>query len=503
MQVIDPVKIIGFVIYGIYILTALWLFLNAMVQLHLLWHYKRKKRQHIETHFSSGKLPFVTVQVPVYNEKYVIEKLLIALGNMDYPAERFEIQVLDDSTDETVEIIDHAVGQLRKKHLNIKVIRRSDRTGFKAGALQYGLSFCKGELIAIFDADFRPSPQYLNSMVPYFSDPGIGLVQARWTHLNREENHLTRIQTFLLDTHFSVEQSGRYKAGYFINFCGTAGIWRKQCIEDAGGWDGDVLSEDLDLSYRAQLKGWKLVYDEQIQVPAEVPAVMEAFKIQQFRWTKGMAQISRKNLKQLWQSSLPFSKKLHGVFHLLSSFVFVCLFINALLTVPLLVFRNIYPEFIALTHYSLFTSVNLVALTLFYYNGSKTADKPEAVKFFTYFPLFLVVYMAMSVQNAFAVVQGLFGSRSAFIRTPKSDQKAAQQNTYFKRRLNWINGAEIVTLCYFLYGIGLSFYLGDYFMMLFFVMISSGLAFIISQSFLLIASKAIKPSSLQRDLKPV
>jgi hypothetical protein len=171
--------------------------------------------------------------------------------------------------------------------------------------------------------------------------------------------------------------------------------------------------------------------------------------------------------------------------------------------VPLLVLRNLYPEFIALTHYSLFTSVNLVALTLFYYNGSKTADTPKAVKFFTYFPLFLVVYMAMSVQNAFAVVQGLFGSRSAFIRTPKSDQKGAQQNTYFKRRLNWINGAEIVTLCYFLYGIALSFYLGDYFMMLFFVMISSGLAFIISQSFLLIASKAIKPSSLQRDLKPV
>lgn len=478
----DPLKIVGYILFGIYALSSLWLMLNGLVQLHLLWHYKRRKAVQKNAAALPAVLPRISIQVPVYNEKYVIARLLQALVQFDYPKDGFEIQVLDDSTDETSFIIDETAKQLQAKNININVVRRQDRSGFKAGALQYGLPRCTGELIAIFDADFIPDPHFLKNLVPYFSNPKTGLVQARWGHLNEDENGLTRIQTFLLDTHFSVEQTGRSEAGYFINFCGTAGIWRKRCIEEAGGWDGTVLSEDLDLSYRAQLNGWKLVYAQEIEVPAELPSVIEAFKIQQFRWTKGMAQISKKTLKQLIGTTLPVGKKLHGVFHLLGSAVFVCLFINAVLAVPLLLFRNLYPEFINLTRYTAISSVNLIALTLFYYNGTKSNEHSAAIKFFTHFPFFMVVYMGLSVQNAVAVVQGFWGSSSVFVRTPKSAVTAAHNNSYLKNGFNWINGLEVASLCYFGYGIYLSIYLNDYSMMLFFLMIGYGLGFIVYQS---------------------
>jgi cellulose synthase/poly-beta-1,6-N-acetylglucosamine synthase-like glycosyltransferase len=487
----DPLRVLGYLIYGIYALASLWLFFNALVQLHLLWHYKKKLARPATRKIPTTKLPFVSVQVPVYNEKYVVERLLDCLSRLDYPRDRFEIQVLDDSTDETCALIDKKTEELRRANIDITVKRRQERKGFKAGALQYGMPFCKGELIAIFDADFTPPSNFLKSLVPHFSDPQIGLVQARWGHLNKEENHLTRIQTYLLDTHFSVEQAGRHKAGYFINFCGTAGVWRKNCIEDAGGWDGTVLSEDLDLSYRAQLRGWKLIYDQELEVPAELPSVIEAFKIQQFRWTKGMAQISKKTLWQVLRSALPLDKKLHGAFHLLSSFVFVCLFINALLTVPLLIYRNLYPEFIQLTHYTLFTSINLIALTLFYYTGTRSAGKQTAIQFFSHYPLFLVTYMGMSVQNAIAVLQGLLGSSSVFVRTPKFNAAGVANASYLDKRVTWINIVEIGVLCYFLYGIGLSVYFNDYFMMLFFLMIGCGLGFIIYHSLVLVHAKRL------------
>ena len=478
----EPLRIFGYLLFSIYTVSSLWLILNGLVQLHLLWHYKKGKKKVASPHTLPLSLPFISIQVPVYNEKYVIARLLQALAQLRYPTTKFEIQVLDDSTDETIAIIDKEVERLRKQQLNISVLRRADRTGFKAGALQFGLPHCNGELIAIFDADFIPDPFFLQKLVPYFSDPNTGLVQARWGHLNKEQNQLTRIQTFLLDTHFSIEQTGRSKAGYFINFCGTAGIWRKQCIEDAGGWDGKVLSEDLDLSYRAQLNGWKLAYAQDINVPAELPSVIEAFKIQQFRWTKGMAQISRKMLTRLLNTTLPFATKLHGVFHLLSSFTFVCLLINAVLSLPLLVFRNLYPEFITLTRFAAISSVNLIALTLFYYNGAQSSDQPSRVAFFKNFPLFLVVYMGLSVQNAIAVVQGFLGSASVFVRTPKFAVTGVQNNTYLKNAFSWINGLEVALLFYFLYGIYLSIYLNDYFMLLFFLMISYGLGFIVYQS---------------------
>lgn len=473
----DPIKALAYATFVLYALTAAWMLLNGLVQLHLVWHYKRSRKRQYLPQVLPATLPFVTIQVPVYNERYVIERLLRSLAQLDYPKHCFEIQVLDDSTDESSLIIDNSVAQLRMQGLAVSILRRASRSGFKAGALQAGMAHGTGELIAIFDADFTPPPQFLKRLVPYFNNPSVGLVQARWGHLNEGENALTRIQTFMLDTHFSVEQSGRYNAGYFINFCGTAGIWRRQCIEEAGGWDGKVLSEDLDLSYRAQLRGWKLVYDQELEVPAELPAAIEAFKVQQFRWTKGTAQIFRKNLRTLLRTALPFDKKLHGIFHLLSSFVFVCVFFNALLTVPILVFRNLYPEIEHLSQYTIFASLNLVAITLFYYTGKKSVK--DGSSFFRNYPLFLIVYMGLSAQNCCAVLQGLFGNKAIFVRTPKSSN--AVHNVYLSRRINWINYLELGLLAYFLCGVALSIYFNDFFLMGFYMMVIAGLLFILYQ----------------------
>ncbi|GAA4341253.1 glycosyltransferase [Flaviaesturariibacter amylovorans] len=467
----------GYFVYALYVATGLWMLLCAGVQLHLLWHYRRRKAQPLRPLLPVPRaLPFVTIQVPVYNERAVIGRLLQSLAHLDYPRDRFEVQVLDDSTDATSALIDEAAAALRRQGLHVQVRRRSVRTHFKAGALQEGLGEARGTLIALFDADFLPPADFLRRLVPQFADPAVGLVQARWGHLNRDENYLTRIQTFLLDTHFSVEQAGRSEAGYFINFCGTAGIWRRRCIEEAGGWDGGVLSEDLDLSYRAQLKGWRLVYAPEVEVPAELPAELDAFRVQQFRWTKGMAQAFRKLIGPLWRAALPRAQKWHGALHLLGSFLFVCVLLNAVLTVPLLLLRNWFPEFVSLTEYSLFTGLNLVALTIVYHAGLHSRVTTEKPRFWRDYPLFLVVYMALSVQNAIAVLQGLSGHRSAFVRTPK---KGSGLVRVAAARWTWINSVEAVLFAYFLCGIGLSVWLGDYFLLLFFVMIASGLGYLL------------------------
>ena len=474
-------KWLGYVVYAIYVILTLWLLIYAIAQLHLMHHARVRRKRAAQRRPSV--LPFVSVQVPVYNERYVIEGLLESLAALDYPKHLYEIQVLDDSTDETSELIDRQAVLLTERGVNITVVRRDTRTGYKAGALQHGLALCKGDLVAIFDADFRPPPSFLMLLVPYFNDEKVGLVQARWGHINRGENFLTRIQTYLLDMHFMVEQEGRYQAGYFINFCGTAGIWRRKCITEAGGWDGSVLSEDLDLSYRAQLKGWKILYDKDVEVPALLPAQVPAFRIQQFRWTKGIAQIAKKVLRPLWKKPLPFGKKLHGSFHLLGSVSFVCLFINAILTVPLLMLRNHYPEFVQLTNYTAIGALNLAALAFLYYKSS-TEHIGKGTNFLIHYPLFLLVYLAMSVQNSIAVIQGLVGVHSPFVRTPKDPSGAMGGHSYVKRTVNWISLLEAGLLAYFLYAIGLSFYLRDYFLLFFFVLMSGGLSILVYHSFM-------------------
>lgn len=468
----------GYVLYGIYVLLTGWLLVNALVQLHLCklaGRNDQKKKNNLP-----DPLPFITIQVPVYNEMYVIEGLLDSLASIDYPTQLFEILVLDDSADHTSSIIDQKVTALQSRGLQIDVLRRSQRKEYKAGALHQSLSRCKGEFIAIFDADFRPSPSFLKELLPHFQDEKVGLVQARWAHLNRNQNFLTRIQAFLLDTYFSVEQAGRDRGGFFSNFCGTAGLWRKSCLEDAGGWDGTVLSEDLDISYRAQLKGWKIVYDGDVEVPAELPPAAEAFKIQQFRWTKGIMQVLRKNGPAVFRSSMPLNKKVHAFIHLSGSFVFPCLFINSLLALPLLLLRKAYPEFIALTNLTAIGGINLLLLTWVFYVG--TQSRESNVQFARYFPVFLLVYMAMSVQNTVAVLQGLFGRSSAFIRTPKFAERKAAFTSYLPQKINGTHLLELATLLYFLCGISLSFYLDDFFFLVLFLMMSVGLGILIYQT---------------------
>ena len=325
----------------VYTIALLIIFAYSLTQLNLLFNYlgaQRKKDDSPKWNLSDPKqVPHVTIQLPVYNELYVMERLLNNIALLEYPSDKLEIQVLDDSTDESLESTRSHIERLKESGLDIVHITRVDRTGFKAGALKEGLKMAKGEFIAIFDADFLPEPNWLERTIPYFIDRNIGVVQTRWGHINRDYSLLTRVQAFALDAHFTLEQVGRNSKGHFINFNGTAGIWRKACIEDAGNWEGDTLTEDLDLSYRAQLKNWKFKYLEDVHTPAELPVVISAARSQQFRWNKGGAENFQKMLKKVVKNKNISSKtKAHGVLHLLNSTMFLNVLIVGLLSIPML-----------------------------------------------------------------------------------------------------------------------------------------------------------------------
>lgn len=290
------------IIIFVYTVAIVLIFMYALAQLNLLYNYLSSKKvtDNSKTFDFSNpeEIPLVTIQLPVFNEMYVMDRLLDNIALIDYPKDKLEIQVLDDSTDETVQTTFEHVEKLKQTGLNIQHITRTDRSGFKAGALKEGLEVAKGEFIAIFDADFLPKPNWLKRTIPYFKDKKIGVVQTRWGHINRDYSILTKIQAFALDAHFTLEQVGRSSKGHFINFNGTAGVWRKTCIIDAGNWEGDTLTEDLDLSYRAQLKNWKFKYLEDVETPAELPIIISAARSQQFRWNKGGAENFR---KMMWK----------------------------------------------------------------------------------------------------------------------------------------------------------------------------------------------------------
>ncbi|HAI41824.1 MAG TPA: glycosyl transferase family 2, partial [Maribacter sp.] len=320
-------------------MSLLLIFFYSLAQLNLLINYLSQKRQNQTAPkfnlLDPKEIPFVTIQLPVFNEEYVMDRLLENIAKIEYPKSKLEIQVLDDSTDDTVIATAASIAKLQETGLDIQHITRTDRSGFKAGALKEGLKIAKGEFIAIFDADFLPAADWLKKTVIYFKDEEIGVVQTRWGHLNRDYSTLTKIQAFALDAHFTLEQVGRNSKGHFINFNGTAGIWRKECILDAGNWEGDTLTEDLDLSYRAQLKNWKFKYLEDVETPAELPVVISAARSQQFRWNKGGAENFRKTVwSVITAKNIPFKTKFHGVMHLLNSSMFLCVFLVAILSIP-------------------------------------------------------------------------------------------------------------------------------------------------------------------------
>ncbi len=462
----------------LYILSLLYIFLFSLGQLHLTLIYIRSKLKVEPATPPLEHFPAVTIQLPIYNEKYVVDRLLEAVSKFNYPKDKFEVQILDDSTDETTAIIVKKIEQLRPLGLDIKLVHRENRLGFKAGALDHGINFVKGEFIAIFDADFIPEPDFLIKTLPYFFDSKVGVVQTRWGHINKDYSLLTQLQAFGLDAHFSIEQSARSAAGSFINFNGTCGVWRKKCIEDAGGWSYDTLTEDLDLSYRAQLRDWKFKYLEDVATPGELPIIMPAIKSQQYRWNKGAAETARKNFGNVWRSNLPIKNKMHAFFHLFNSSVFVCLLIGALLSIPMLYIKQSHPEIEWLFYLGIIFLAGFMSITLFYWIATKRfySDAPGKT-FFSLYPRFLIVSMGLSLHNGLAVLEGLMGRKTPFVRTPKfnvAKGESWRKNSYITTRVSLLTMLEGLLCLYFIFGIVVGFQLRDTGLLLFHAMLALG-----------------------------
>lgn len=463
----------------LYSLSLLYIFLFSLGQLHLTWIYIQDQKKIKPTIPTLKDYPTVTVQLPIFNEKYVIERLLEAVSKFDYPKDKLEIQILDDSNDETTKLIERKLVDLKPAELDIKLVHRKDRIGYKAGALAHGLELATGEFIAIFDADFIPAPDFLLKTLPYFSDGKVGVVQTRWGHINRDYSLLTQLQAFGLDAHFSIEQMARKAAGSFINFNGTCGVWRKACIEDAGGWSADTLTEDLDLSYRAQLKGWEFLYLEEIETPGELPVIMPAIKSQQYRWNKGAAETARKNFGNVWRSHLPVKNKIHAFFHLFNSSVFVFLLISSLLSVPMLFIKQQHPEMAWLFHLGIVFLVGFFSITFFYWIATKRfyIESPRKT-FFSLYPRFLIVSMGLSLHNGLAVMEGLLGRKTPFMRTPKFNVTNKKEpwlgNSYIRLRVAGGTLIEGLLCLYFIFGIAAGIWLHDGGLIFFHLMLTLG-----------------------------
>lgn len=477
----------------LYTFASALILLYSFSQLNLLFKYLRSRKHTGDPVFlnlnNSAEIPYVTIQLPLYNEMYVVERLLKNIAEIEYPREKLEIQVLDDSTDESVTRTQSIVQELRAEGLDIIHISRKIRSGFKAGALKEGLKTAKGEFIAVFDSDFMPQKDWLLQTIPYFKDENTGMVQTRWGHINRDYSMITRILAFALDFHFIMEQSGRNFGKHFMNFNGTAGVWRKTCIIDAGNWNGDTLTEDLDLSYRAQLKNWNFKYLENVVTPAELPVVISAAKSQQFRWNKGAAENFRKNffllLKDKDQTA---GTKIHGLFHLLNSSMFFLLLLLAVLSVPVLYIKNSNPQFgwyFNLMAGFAFSAVIFFVCYWFTWTRIHGTGVYSFLKFIGMFFAFFSVAMGLSLHNSIAILEGHFGKKSDFIRTPKFNINSLgdswKGNIYLSKGFSVNLIPEILLLLYFVFGVYSAFVLQDYGLVLFHLMLVAGFGFIVSK----------------------
>ena len=465
--------VLEYLIIIVYTICLLLIFMYALAQLNLLFNYlsfRNKEKNDLKFNFNNPEeIPLVTIQLPVYNELYVMKRLLQNIAKIDYPNDKLEIQVLDDSTDESVDITAKHVKELQEKGIDIKHIRRTNRQGFKAGALKEGLEIAKGEFIAIFDADFLPQKEWLYQTIPFFKDENIGVVQTRWSHINRNYSTLTRIQAFMLDAHFTLEQVGRNSKGHFINFNGTAGVWRKECIYDAGNWQGDTLTEDIDLSYRAQLKNWKFKYLENVETPAELPVIISAARSQQFRWNKGGAENFQKMFKRIVTSNnVSLKTKIHGLLHLLNSSMFTCIFLVAVLSIPMLYIKNEYAHLKNYFYVMSFFVLSSIIFFVCYWHMYKNIYGSGFVKFFKYigaFFTFFSVAMGFSLHNTIAVLEGHFGKKSEFVRTPKFNIKTLKDgwknNKYIKKKPSIHVILEGLLALYFAFGMYSAAIVGD------------------------------------------
>ncbi|MDA9069989.1 glycosyltransferase family 2 protein [Algibacter sp.] len=457
----------------LYTISLLLIFMYSLAQLNLLFNYLSSKKVKDDSPkfdlSNPDEIPYITIQLPVYNEMYVMERLLDNIAKIDYPKDKLEIQVLDDSTDETVETTLKHVQKLQATGLDIKHITRTDRKGFKAGALKEGLETAKGSIIAIFDSDFLPQKDWLKRTVPYFKDEAIGVVQTRWGHINRNYSILTRIQAFALDAHFTLEQVGRNSKGHFINFNGTAGLWRKTCIIDAGNWEGDTLTEDLDLSYRAQLKNWKFKYLEDVETPAELPIVISAARSQQFRWNKGGAENFRKMMGRVVKSkNITAKTKVHGLLHLLNSTMFLNVLIVGVLSIPMLYIKNEYahlrPYFYVMSFFVMSTIIFFICYWFMYKNIYGGGFK-NFIKYIGMFFVFFSIAMGFSLHNSIAVLEGHWGKKSEFVRTPKFNiskyKDNYKNNKYMKRTISIHVIFEGLLMLYFGFGMYSAFIVGN------------------------------------------
>jgi cellulose synthase/poly-beta-1,6-N-acetylglucosamine synthase-like glycosyltransferase len=419
----------------------------------LVYMYYRHRRNHAgEPPQRFAELPRVTVQLPIFNEEFVVDRLVEAICKLDYPKDKLEIQVLDDSTDETRFVAQEVVERYAALGHPIVYIHRTNREGFKAGALQNGMKTAKGEFIAIFDADFVPPEDWLLRVIHHFAEPQIGMAQTRWTHLNRNYSFLTEVEAIMLDGHFVLDHGARYRGGVFFNFNGTAGIWRRKAIEDAGGWEHDTLTEDTDLSYRAQLKGWKFKYLQDIECPAELPIEMTAFKTQQARWAKGLVQTGKKILPKVFRSDVPWRVKMEAWYHLSANISYPLMIVLSTLLLPAMIIRSFGGWFeMLLIDLPLFMA-STFSISSFYLVSQREIFPRKWPRTFLYLPFLMSLGIGLTLTNTKAVLEALFGIRSPFARTPKyrvqskKDQVLGQK---YRRRLGLVPWLELLVGSYF------------------------------------------------------
>jgi cellulose synthase/poly-beta-1,6-N-acetylglucosamine synthase-like glycosyltransferase len=423
-QTYPMIKLVIAVPYLTTLLLLVFYGLHRSQLVWMLWKHRAQLPPAPPRQLPEGELPHVTVQLPLFNEPDVLERLLECVARIDYPRERFEIQVLDDSTDDTRERSKAKVAELVRRGVDAVYIHRTDRTGYKAGALDNGMKYAKGSLIAVFDADFLPQPSFLRTVVHHFAEPKVGCVQARWGHLNRETSTLTRVQALMLDGHHMVENRARFAAGRFFNFSGTGGIWRREAIKAAGGWQHDTLTEDLDLSYRAQLAGWQFVYREDHVTPAELPEEMEAFRAQQFRWAKGTVQTARKLLARVWQrKDLPFGVRSEAIFHMTPHFAYPLMVLLAVLLLPMLIVMPA-SDPVALLLVDIPLMVGSTGSLATFYIVAERSQGRTALGALKRLPWLLAIGAGMSPYLTRAVWEGIFAETGEFVRTPKKGQSA-------------------------------------------------------------------------------
>src|SRR5579872_6899935 len=415
-------------------------------------YYKNKKNRTTEPSAHFADLPRITVQLPIFNEQFVVERLLDAVCRLEYPLEKLDIQVLDDSTDETVAVARGLANHYTAKGFPVSYHHRSNREGFKAGALTEGLKTARGEFVAIFDADFVPPEDFLKRVIHHFTDPKIGTVQTRWTHINRNYSFLTEVEAILLDGHFVLEHSGRARSNVFFNFNGTAGVWRRSAIEEAGGWQHDTLTEDTDLSYRAQLKGWKFIYLQDVECPAELPVEMTAFKTQQARWAKGLIQTSKKILPRVLESDQPWRVKLEAWYHLTANLSYPLMVVLSVLLLPAMVIRFYQGWFQMLYIDVPLFLASTFSISSFYLVSQRELFPKTWPRALLYLPFLMALGIGLTVTNTVAVIEALVGRQTAFARTPKyrvESKKDKFRAAKYRKRLGWVPWIEILIGTYF------------------------------------------------------